>query len=39
VAEHIQYVDLYPDWDRGMEKLLSAVARTAQSKEPPRLCA
>jgi TIR domain len=39
VAEQIQYVDLFPDWQRGVRKLLRAVARTARHKQAPRLCA
>jgi hypothetical protein len=39
VAEQIQYVDLFPDWDRGVKRLLRAVARTTRSKDAPRLCA
>lgn len=39
VAEQIQYVDLFPDWERGVKKLVRAVARTARHKQSPRLCA
>ena len=39
IAERVQYVDLFPDWDRGVKRLLTAVARTARPKPAPRLCA
>ena len=25
ISDHVQYVDLFPDWDRGMRKLIRAV--------------
>lgn len=31
IAEHVQYVDLFPDWDRGIKRILRAI-RTV----PPR---
>jgi hypothetical protein len=39
IAEQIQYVDLFPHWDRGMKKLLRAVARTGRGKPIVSLCA
>lgn len=39
IAEQLQYVDLFPDWDRGVKKLLRAVARTARGKPVVSLCA
>lgn len=39
IAEQIQYVDLFPDWDRGVRKLLRAVARSTRRKPVPSLCA
>ena len=32
ISEEVQYVDLFPDWERGMRKLLRAVNRTARKR-------
>lgn len=39
IAEHVQYVDLFPNWERGVRRLLRAVTRTTRGKQAPRLCA
>lgn len=39
IAEQVQYVDLFPDWDRGVKRLLRAVLKTARPPAAPRLCA
>jgi hypothetical protein len=38
VAEHVHYVDLFPDWDRGMRRVVRAIRRTAwrRNTPPPR---
>ena len=39
IAERLQYVDLFPDWDAGLKKLLRAIRRAARTggKPQPRL--
>jgi TIR domain len=32
IADRVQYVDLFPDWDRGMRKLIRAVNKTARRR-------
>lgn len=32
IANHVQYVDLFPDWDAGVRRLIRAVNRTAGSR-------
>jgi len=32
IADHVQYVDLFPDWNRGMRKLIRAVNKTARNR-------
>ncbi len=39
IAEQVQYVDLFPHWDRGVERLIRSVHKTARRGEAPRLCA
>lgn len=41
IAEQVQYVDLFPHWDRGVKRLLRAVHKTAAlaTQDAPRLCA
>lgn len=39
IAEQVQYVDLFPDWDRGLRKLLRSLGRTTRRKQVPSLCA
>jgi TIR domain-containing protein len=39
IAERVQYVDLYPDWERGVRRLVRSVRRAARRRTPPRLCA
>ena len=36
IAEHLQYVDLFPDWDKGVNHLIAAIRRTAPKLVPPR---
>lgn len=33
IAEHLQYVDLFPDWDKGVGKLVRAI-RKAEKRRP-----
>jgi len=37
IAEDLQYVDLFPDWDRGARRLVQAVRRAVRSR--PRVAA
>lgn len=41
LAKHVQYVDLFPDWDRGIRRLARSIRRAAREKDPihPRLVA
>ena len=39
IADRVQYVDLFPDWDRGVKRLLRSLATTKRRTEAPRLCA
>lgn len=39
IAEQVQYVDLFPNWDRGVKRLLRTVSRTARRRAAPRLSA
>lgn len=32
VAEQVHYVDLYPDWDRGVKRIVRAARRAARSR-------
>jgi hypothetical protein len=32
IADHVQYVDLFPDWDRGVKKLIRAVNKMARNR-------
>jgi hypothetical protein len=35
VADDLQYVDLFPDWDRGVRRVIQAVRRAARSRPRP----
>jgi hypothetical protein len=37
IAEQVHYVDLFPDWDRGLGRLIRAAGATRR-REEPRLC-
>ena len=39
IAEHVQYVDLYPDWQRAVRRLVRSIHRAARGRTAPRLCA
>lgn len=39
IAEQIQYVDLFPDWQRGVKNLLRSLERTTRRRPVPSLCA
>ncbi|MGH9632420.1 MAG: toll/interleukin-1 receptor domain-containing protein [Bryobacteraceae bacterium] len=36
IAGHIQYVDMFPDWDEGFEKILSSIAAEARLRAKRR---
>jgi len=35
IADHVQYVDMFPDWERGVQRLVHAIRRAARR---PLLC-
>lgn len=35
IAEQVQYVDLYPDWDAGMKKVVRALKRAGRARRKP----
>jgi len=41
LAKQVQYVDLFPDWDRGIKRLTRSIQRAVREKDPihPRLVA
>jgi hypothetical protein len=39
ISDQVQYVDLFPDWDRGIKRILRAVRKAAKGRPAPRLCA
>jgi len=39
IAEHVQYVDLFPDWDKGVDRVSAAIRRTAAKLPPLRFTA
>jgi len=39
IAGQWQYIDLFPDWDRGVARLVEAVETAAQGRTPPVLVA
>ena len=39
IAEQVQYVDLYPDWKRGVRQVARAIRRATGEKSGPALCA
>ena len=38
VSDQVQYVDLFPDWDRGMRRLVRSVRKAVRNRRPPELC-
>jgi hypothetical protein len=39
IAEQVQYVDLFPDWKRGVERVVQAIGHAAKRRARPELCA
>ena len=39
IAEQVQYVDLFPDWKRGVRHVVRAIRRATGGKSRPELCA
>lgn len=37
IAAQVQYVDLFPDWDRGVKRLVRSIRRAARSRMQTRL--
>lgn len=37
IADQVQYVDLFPDWDRGVKRLVRSIKRAARSRMGTRL--
>jgi hypothetical protein len=38
ISDQVQYVDLFPDWERGIKRLVRAVRRTLRERTSPTLC-
>jgi len=38
ISDQVHYVDLFPDWDRGMTRLVRAVKRTLRERSRTTLC-
>ena len=39
ISDQVQYVDLFPDWERGVKRVIRTVQRAARRRASPRLCA
>lgn len=39
ISDRVQYVDLFPDWERGVKRVVRAARRAARYRKTPRLCA
>jgi len=39
IAEQVQYVDLFPDWKRGVRQVVRAIRKATGEKSRPELCA
>ncbi|MBV8844631.1 MAG: toll/interleukin-1 receptor domain-containing protein [Bryobacterales bacterium] len=39
ISDRLQYVDLFPDWERGVRRIARAARAAARRRETPRLCA
>lgn len=37
VADHVQYVDLFPDWEKGVRRLARAIRKAARNRPTPGL--
>jgi hypothetical protein len=37
IADHTQYVDLFPDWERGMNRVIRSARKAAGRHQPPIL--
>jgi TIR domain len=37
ISDQVQYVDLFPDWDKGIRRLIRSVKRTVKTRKPARL--
>src|SRR5262249_113916 len=37
ISDQVQYVDLFPDWERGIRRLVRSVRRTVRGRKPARL--
>lgn len=38
ISDQVQYVDLFPDWDRGIKRLVRAVRKAVRERATPTLC-
>jgi hypothetical protein len=36
ISDHVQYVDLFPDWDQGVRRLIRAIRRATRSRSRPQ---
>jgi hypothetical protein len=39
ISDQVQYVDLFPDWDRGIRRLVRAIRKAVRERATPTLCA
>ena len=39
ISDHVQYVDLFPDWERGVKRVLRGIQKSARRRTPTALCA
>ena len=39
ISDQVQYVDLFPDWERGVHRVVQSVRRAARRRGKLRLCA
>lgn len=37
ISDHVQYVDLFPDWDKGVRRVARAIKKTARGRPVMRL--
>jgi hypothetical protein len=39
ISDKVHYVDMFPDWEYGVRRVLRAIRRASRGKGEPRLCA
>jgi hypothetical protein len=38
ISDQVQYVDLFPSWDRGVKRVIRAIRRATRHRRMPHLC-